>query len=157
MSDYEFEEEEFTTQFNGKVLARMLQQTRPYWLWGVGFVILVGATSVMDAYFTYLGKQMIDEAILLGDFARLRTLAETYASLVLVEAVQVFGFIYLASVLGERVQYDIRKELFEHLQTLSFSYFDKTPVGWIMSRVTSDSQRIADLVTWGLVDATWRC
>ncbi|MDY0020685.1 MAG: ABC transporter ATP-binding protein [Anaerolineae bacterium] len=155
MSDYEFEEEEFTTQFNGKVLVRMLQQIRPYWFWGVGFVILVAATSVMDAYFTYLGKQMIDEGILMGDFARLKTLAETYASLVLLEAAQVFGFIYLASVLGERVQYDIRKELFEHLQTLSFSYFDKTPVGWIMSRVTSDSQRIADLVTWGLVDATW--
>ncbi len=155
MSDYEFEEEEFTTQFNGKVLTRMLRQIRPYWLWGLGFVILVAATSVMDAYFTYLGKQMIDEGILMGDFARLKTLAEQYASVVLIEAVQVFGFIYLASVLGERVQYDIRKELFDHLQTLSFAYFDKTPVGWIMSRVTSDSQRIADLITWGLVDATW--
>ncbi|MCB0235425.1 MAG: ABC transporter ATP-binding protein, partial [Anaerolineae bacterium] len=42
-----------------------------------------------------------------------------------------------------------------HLQGLSFSYFDKTPVGWIMSRVTSDSERIAQLVTWGLLDITW--
>jgi ATP-binding cassette subfamily B protein len=57
--------------------------------------------------------------------------------------------------LGERIQYDLRKKLFNHLQALSFSYFDKTPVGWIISRVTSDANRIAELTTWGLVDITW--
>ncbi len=66
-----------------------------------------------------------------------------------------FGFIYLTGVLGEMVRYDLRRKLFDHLQQLSFSYFDKTPVGWIMSRVTSDTERIADLVTWGLLDITW--
>jgi ATP-binding cassette subfamily B protein len=45
--------------------------------------------------------------------------------------------------------------MFGHLQDLSFSYFDRTPVGWIMSRVTSDTDRIAELVTWGLLDITW--
>jgi ATP-binding cassette subfamily B protein len=45
--------------------------------------------------------------------------------------------------------------MFEHLQRLSFSYFDRTPIGWIMSRVTSDTERIAELVTWGLLDVTW--
>jgi ATP-binding cassette subfamily B protein len=45
--------------------------------------------------------------------------------------------------------------MFEHLQQLSFSYFDRTPIGWIMSRVTSDTERIAELVTWGLLDTTW--
>ncbi|MFC2016039.1 ABC transporter ATP-binding protein, partial [Chloroflexota bacterium] len=46
-------------------------------------------------------------------------------------------------------------KMFDHLQDLSFSYFDRTPVGWIMSRVASDSDRIAELVTWGLLDVTW--
>ena len=45
--------------------------------------------------------------------------------------------------------------MFKHLQELSFSYFDRTPVGWIMTRVTSDSERIAQLVTWGMLDSTW--
>ena len=71
------------------------------------------------------------------------------------QSVGVLGFIYLAGVLGERVQYDLRKRMFNHLQELSFSYFSRTPVGWIMSRVTSDSERIAQLVTWGMVDVTW--
>ena len=66
-----------------------------------------------------------------------------------------FGFIYLAGVLGERVQYDLRKKMFNHLQDLSLSYYSRTPVGWIMSRVTSDSERVADLVTWGMLDIVW--
>ena len=53
------------------------------------------------------------------------------------------------------MRYDLRRKLFTHLQNLSFTYFDKTPIGWIMSRVTSDTERIADLVTWGLLDVTW--
>ena len=45
--------------------------------------------------------------------------------------------------------------MFEHLQELSLSYYNRTPVGWIMSRLTSDTDRIADLVTWGMLDITW--
>ena len=67
----------------------------------------------------------------------------------------VFIFIYLAGILGERVRYDLRRTMFNHLQDLSLSYYSKTPVGWIMSRVTSDSDRVAELVTWGLVDTSW--
>jgi ATP-binding cassette subfamily B protein len=156
MSDYQyFEEEEFTTQFNGQVLKRIAAQVKPYWHWVLGFVLMIAGTSVLDSYFTYLGKQIVDQGIVAGDPARLMEIITRYGLLALLQAATVFGFVYLAGVLGERVQYDIRRKLFNHLQALSFSYFDKTPIGWIMSRVTSDSQRIAELVTWGLVDVTW--
>ncbi|MBN1259374.1 MAG: ABC transporter ATP-binding protein, partial [Anaerolineae bacterium] len=155
MSYESFEEEEFTTQFNGKLLVRVLAQVKPYWYWVLGFLLMIAGTSVLDSFFTYLGKLIIDEGILAGDQARLMRLITLYGGLAVVQAITVFGFIYLAGVLGERVQYDMRRKAFNHLQALSFSYFDKTPVGWIMSRVTSDSQRIAELVTWGLVDITW--
>ncbi len=156
MSNYEtFQEEEFSTEFNGQVVLRILAQVKPYWYWVLGFVIMIAGTSVLDAGFTYLGKQIIDEAISVGDIARLKEFALLYGGMALLQSVTVFGFIYLAGVLGERVQYDLRRKLFNHLQTLSFSYFNKTPLGWIMSRVTSDSRRIAELVTWGLVDSTW--
>ncbi len=78
-----------------------------------------------------------------------------YGLLILVQAVFVFIFIYLAGILGERIRYDLRKALFHHLQTLSLPYYNKTPVGWIISRVTSDTDRVAELVTWGLLDVTW--
>ena len=155
MSVVEFREEEFSTEFNGQTVLRILGLTKPHWPWLVGFIVTIGVVSSLDAYFTYLGKQIIDEGILAGDRVALFRIIRTYALLTIVQVVNVFGFIYLAGVLGERVQYDLRKNTFNHLQNLSLSYFDRTPVGWIMSRVTSDSERIAQLVTWGLLDVTW--
>ncbi len=156
MADYEeFEEEEFTTQVNGGTLRRVLAQVKPHWKWVLGFLLAVGVVSGLDSVFTYQGKRIVDEAIVPGNAAALKSIIITYAALILVQAVGVLGFIFLAGVLGERVQYDLRKRMFNHLQELSFSYFSRTPVGWIMSRVTSDSERIAQLVTWGMLDVTW--
>jgi ATP-binding cassette subfamily B protein len=155
MSVVEFREEEFSTEFNGQTVLRILGLTKPHWPWLIGFVVTIGVVSALDAYFTFLGKQIIDDGILAGDRVALFQIIRTYALLTIVQVINVFGFIYLAGVLGERVQYDLRKNTFNHLQNLSLSYFDRTPVGWIMSRVTSDSERIAQLVTWGLLDVTW--
>jgi ATP-binding cassette subfamily B protein len=98
---------------------------------------------------------MIDEGIVAGDRAALTRIVIMYGSLILAQAAGVFCMIYLVGILGERVQYDLRQKMFNHLQDLSFSYFDRTPVGWIMSRVTSDTERIAQLVTWGLLDTAF--
>ncbi len=152
---FEFEEEEFHTDFNGQTVLRILSLTKPYWYWLVGFVVAIALVSAMDSYFTFLSKQIIDEGIIAGDKEVLVDIAVRYGALIVVQALAVFGFIYLAGILGERIRYDLRKSMFNHLQDLSFSYFDRTPVGWIMSRVTSDSDRIAELVTWGLLDITW--
>jgi ATP-binding cassette subfamily B protein len=155
MSHYEFEEEEFTTEFNGKTVWRILKQALPHWPWLVGFLLAIAFVSGIDSYNTYLSKRIVDEGIVAGDRAMLTSLVTQYGGLMLVQSVGVFAFIYLCGILGEMVRYDLRKKMFEHLQTLSFSYFDRTPVGWIISRVTSDSGRIAQLVTWGLLDLTW--
>jgi len=155
MSHLEFEEEEFTTRFNGHTVIRILSLATAHWPWLVGFLTFIATVSILGSYFTYLGKRIVDEAIMAGDRGALIRLVTVYASLLLFQALCVFGFIYAAGILGERIRYDLRKKMFDHLQELSFSYFDRTPVGWIMSRVTSDSHRIADLATWGLLDVTW--
>jgi len=115
----------------------------------------VAVVSVLDSFYAYLRKMVVDQAIPLGSRAVLTQVAISYAGTILLQAAGVLGFIYLAGVLGERIQYDLRRKMFNHLQDLSFAYFNRTPVGWIMARVTSDSERIAQLVTWGLLDATW--
>jgi len=155
MPDVEFEEEEFTTKFSGGTMLRILSQTKPHWRWVVGFMLAISMVAFMDSYFTFIRKGIVDQAILARDKAALPHLMVTYGLLIVVQAVGVFGLIYLASTLGERIQYDLRRKMFDHLQDLSFSYFGRTPVGWIMTRVTSDSERIAGLVTWGLLDTTW--
>ncbi|NLG73550.1 MAG: ABC transporter ATP-binding protein [Chloroflexi bacterium] len=155
MSDQYFEEEEFTTQFNGKTLLRIMAQTAPYKKWLVALLLSISITAFLDAVFTYLSKGIIDNAITAGDRQALIRYLAAYGGLILVQAVTVFGFIYTAGGLGEKVRYDLRQKLFNHLQDLSLSYYSRTPVGWIMSRVTSDTDRVAELVTWGLIDVTW--
>lgn len=155
MTDAYFEEEEFESQFNGKTLLRIIGQVRPYWKRAVLFLTAIGLTSMLDAYFTFLSKRIIDEGIVPGNKAALFTIVITYFFLVLLQACFVFTFIYVVNILGERVRYDLRQKMFNHLQDLSLSYYSRTPVGWIMSRVTSDSDRVADLVTWGTLDTTW--
>lgn len=151
----EFEEEEFTTQFNGQTVLRIIRQLRPYWLWVTAFLLAVAGVSFLESYFTYLSKRIIDEAIVAQNVNALWQILSLYGSLILVQAVTVFTFIYVTGILGERVRYDLRKTMFEHLQQLSLSYYNRTPVGWIMSRVTSDTDRLAELVTWGLLDVVW--
>ncbi|GAB4471243.1 MAG: ABC transporter ATP-binding protein [Anaerolineae bacterium] len=155
MSELDFQEEEFTTRFNGRTVLRILGLTRPHWKWVVGFVAAVALVSLLDSYFTFLGKRIVDEGILAGDRQTLMAIITQYGVLIIVQAGLVFGFIYLTGILGHRIRYDLRRRLFNHLQDLSLSYFDRTPVGWIMSRVTSDVERVAELVTWGLLDVVW--
>jgi len=155
MSDFEFEEEEFDTQFNGRTVLRILALAKPHWYWAAGFILTIALVSILDSYFTFLSKRIVDEGIQAGNLAALRGIVTQYGMLIFVQACGVFTFIYLAGVLGERIRYDLRQKMFNHLQDLSLSYYNKTPVGWIMSRVTSDSERVAELVTWGFLDTTW--
>jgi ATP-binding cassette subfamily B protein len=151
----EFEEEDFEAQFSGRTLKRMMGLTLNHWKWLVGFICLVAVVAMLDGAFNFFRKLIIDLGVTPRDPAALMRVVSIYGSLMLLESACVFGFIYFAAMLGERLQYELRQKLFNHLQELSFSYFDRTPVGWIMSRVTSDSERIAELVTWGLLDVTW--
>jgi ATP-binding cassette, subfamily B, bacterial len=151
----EFEEEEFASQFNGRTLLRMVAQARPHWPLVAGFLVMITAAALLESFTTYLDKLIIDEGILANNLDRLYQLLVIYGGVYLLQAGVIFGFIYLAGVLGEKLKYDLGRAMFNRLQELSFSYFDRTPVGWIMSRVTSDTSRIAEMVSWGFLDTVW--
>src|SRR6185436_6203060 len=157
MSDelIELEEEEHTAQLTGPLLKRIVGLLKPHWKWVVGFIVTIMLTSILDAYFTYLNKQIVDVGITLKDRPALMRIALTYGVFQLLQAGFVFTFIYLAGILGERVQYDLRKLLFNHLQDLSLSYYAQNAVGRLIARVTSDTGRVSELLTWGVVDTTW--
>jgi ATP-binding cassette subfamily B protein len=155
VADIELEEDEYTSQITGKTLSRILGLTKPHWRWVVGFWVMIAFTSILDALFTYLNKGIIDQGIIAQNRQALIRILSLYGGLILIQSVCVFTFIFLAGVLGERIQYDLRKSMFNHLQELSLAYYSQTSVGRLMARVTSDSGRVSDLVTWGLVDSTW--
>jgi ATP-binding cassette subfamily B protein len=151
----ELEEEEYTSQLTTPILRRILSLLKPHRMWVIGFFITIALVSGLDAYFTFLNKQIVDQGITLGNRERVFEIAAIYGTFILFQAGAVFTFIYLAGVLGERIQYDLRKLLFNHLQDLSLSYYAQNAVGRLIARVTSDTGRVSDLLTWGIVDTTW--
>ena len=155
MADIELEEEDYAGKVTGKTLGRIMGLTRPHWRWVAGFWGMIAFTSALDAYFTFLNKNIVDQGIMAGNREALIRLVSIYGFFILIQSVSVFTFIYLAGVLGERIQYDLRRSMFNHLQDLSLAYYSQTSVGRLMARVTSDSGRISELVTWGLLDSTW--
>ena len=150
----EFEEKEYGKLTN-RVMKRIFGLLKPHWKWAVGFLICIAIVSGIDSYVTFLNKQIIDSGILAGSLEGIVRTISTYAAVILIQAASTFGFIYLVSIMAERIRYDLRKQMFNHLQQLSLSYFSQTPVGWIMSRLTSDTERLSDLLSWGILDITW--
>ncbi len=152
--DY-LEDEQLNTKFNGKTFGRILSLTLPHKQYLAMFLVAILGTAGLDSIFTYLGKMLIDDGIVAKNTDAIIRILLTNAGLTLLQSIFVFMFIYMAATLGERIRYDLRQKMFNHLQRLSLAYYSRTPVGWIMARVTSDSERVSDLVTWGMLDSSW--
>ena len=136
-----------TSQLTAPVFKRIIGLLRPHWRWVIGFMVTVLFVSALDSAFTYINKQIIDQGITLKNTSAVYRLALLYGSFLVVQGGFVFVFIFLAGVLGERVQYDLRKMLFNHLQDLSLSYYSQTAVGRLMARVDHRAHACA-LIVW---------
>ncbi len=152
------EEEAFKKSFDAKLARRILVYVRPYWK-QVGFALLALVASTLTAASTPLFlKYAIDNAIVPREAL---PLAQRYETLLLIcalfLAVRVVDFIanyaqtYLISWVGQHILYDLRSEIFAKLQRLHLGYFDRNPVGRLMTRITSDVDAINQFITGGLV------
>lgn len=155
MSTYEELEEKEYGKLTNNILSRLLNLLKPHWKWAVGFLVCIAIVSSIDSFTTFLSSRIIDRGIIAGSRDAIVETILLYGAVLIIQAVSAFGFIYLVGILAERVRYDLRKRMFNHLQQLSLSYYSETPVGWIMARLTSDTERLSDLMTWGILDVTW--
>jgi ATP-binding cassette subfamily B protein len=152
MPEHAGDEQEFSSRLNGRLIIRMMREARPYWRRVLAFVATISVVEAGNSAFTYLNKRIIDDAITAHDSSKLLPICVVFAAILLMQAVGVFTIFYISRSLGAQLQYDLRGKMFRHLQRLPLSYYDRTPVGWIMARVTSDSGRISYLVTQSLID-----
>ncbi len=155
MNEKGFREEKFNSKFNGKTLRRIFSLLKPYPIWVAAFLVSIIVNSVTDSSQFYLMKMLVDDGLMTGDYANIAHVLKLFVIVAGTQCVSVFGLVYFAGVLGERIIRDLRKGLFAHLQELTLSYFSVTPIGWIVSRVSSDTVRIGDIVTWGIIDASF--
>ena len=98
---------------------------------------------------------MIDEYVMSGNLEGLKGYAILYLIVISLFGFIVWSFIMLSDRLQLHISYHIRKAAFKRLQELSFSFYDTSSVGWLMSRLTSDTNRIGGILSWGLTDAVW--
>ncbi len=149
------EEEEFSASFSGPALMRLLKLVLNYRGYVAGYVVGVIGLVAMEGIHIYLGKRILDEGVIPGDFAHVQQLLILWGLVSVALAGFVALFIFCAGSVGQAINYDLRKAMFGRLQELSLSYYDKTPVGWIMARATSDSRRVSELVSFGFLDFFW--
>jgi len=119
-------------------------------------LILSGvATAIVDASFPLLTRAVIDDVVERGAEAPLISYGLAYFGLATALAFCIWALIWLAGRLRAYVSHDIRRAGFDRLQELSFSFYDHRPVGWLMARMTSDCERLANIFAWGLLDIVW--
>ena len=117
-----------------------------------GFMVALAAT---DISFPLITRYAIDNFVAEGDYDGLVGVGILYGVMALALGLVVFLFIRHAGKIEMEIQYKMRKDSFAKLQKLSFSYYDKNAVGWMIARTTSDAQKIAETVAWGVVDMVW--
>lgn len=117
-----------------------------------GWVIVLALT---DLSFPMFQKYAIDHYIVEGDMSNILVFGLLYLAFVLLTSFVIYLFIHLAGKVEMDFAYTVRKRGFEKLQHLPFEYFDRTPQGWIMARMTSDIGRLAEIISWSLIDLFW--
>jgi len=150
-----FEEKEYKKRFDLTLWKKLLTFCKPYKkkIILLGFFML--SLAGIDVLFPLMSKYAIDNYVIPGKTEGIEIYAIVFFAMVAIQAVNVFFFIDIAGKIETHLTYDIRKKGFLKLQELSFNYYDKTPVGWLMARMTSDSQRLGSFISWGLVDMVW--
>jgi len=137
--------------YDSALLRRLLRYLRPYRGLTALAVLLLLAGAGLALVGPVLTQRALDVAIPRHDIGLLSTLAAVYLAALLVEFVIEYGQTFLTAYVGQRVMYDLRMQIFEHLQRLSISYFDRNPVGRLMTRVTSDVETLNELFSSGVV------
>ena len=150
-----WEEQDYNRQFDLKIWKRLLAYARPFYgqLALVAFSMLICAG--VDVLFPLLTREAIDKFVMQGSLNGLAWFIVRYMGCVLIQAATVFLFCYMSGRVEVGVCRRIRKMGFRRLQELSFSYYDRTPVGYLITRLTTDTQRLGDTIGWGLVDLLW--
>jgi ATP-binding cassette subfamily B multidrug efflux pump len=145
------EEEALGKAYDGRLMRRLLSYVRPYRQLVVAALALLLTDGALQLVGPVLTQRVIDVALPRRDVPLVTTCALLFASTLLLQFVCSYGETLFTSLLGQRVMRDLRAQIFGHLQRLPISFFDRNPVGRLVTRVTSDVEALNELFTAGVV------
>jgi len=137
--------------YDGRLMRRLLVYTRPYRALMYGAFALLCVEGGVQVVGPLLTRRVIDVAVPARDARTVVICTVLFFGALVIEFVTSYGQTWLTSLLGQRVMRDLRMEIFQHLQRLSVTYFDRNPVGRLITRVTSDVETLNELFTSGVV------
>ena len=150
-----YEDDIYNKPFSFKVWAGMFPFFRPYKRQLVTLTLFMAVGAVFDTLMPLMQKYAIDNFIVPGSSEGLFLPAAAAFIAFLIMSLGTVFFIRVAFEIEMKFSRDLKKALFDHLQTLSLSYYNQTPVGYMIARVMSDTGRIGGLVAWGVTDVVW--
>ena len=150
-----YEEHDYSTRFDLSTWKKLLRLAGPYrkHIWAVFAIMPI--TAAFDATFPLLNRQAIDHFAATGTLQGMGSFIITYLLAIAGLTACILIFINLCGLIEVGLSRLIRQTAFRHLQELPFSFYDKTPVGYLIARMTSDTQRLGDTVAWNFTDIMW--
>jgi len=145
------EDEVLGKAYDARLMRRLLHYLRPYWrvlALSLVFLALYTATQLLGPYVT---KVAIDRYIATRDLSGLDSMVVIYLASVVLGFVFLFAQTYTTSYIGQRAMHDLRVEIFSHLQRLDLAYFDRNPVGRLMTRTIHDVETLNELFSTGVI------
>jgi ATP-binding cassette subfamily B protein len=151
MSIEPHDEQALGKAYDTRLMLRLLRYIKPYRKSAVLAILYIIAASILSVVQPYLTKIAIDRYISQGDYAGLTRLALAYLATLIAAFAFTYGQTWVMNVMGQKIMYDLRMQIFRHLQKLDVAFFDKNPVGRLMTRVTTDVDALNELFTSGVI------
>ena len=149
--DYHSEEEVLGKAYDSHLMKRLLAYIKPYRKYVIFAILMNIVVAALGPLRPYLTKIAIDDYIAASDYNGLIIISLILFASLLFQAVIQFFLTYYTQYLGQKTLYDLRTQLFTHTQKLALKFFDKTPIGRIVTRVTNDVEALGELFSSGIV------
>jgi ATP-binding cassette subfamily B multidrug efflux pump len=137
--------------YDSRLMRRLLSYLLPYWRQVLMALLAIVVNAVLQLAPPYLTKLAIDEHIANRDLEGLVTIAWLYVAVLCGSFALEYVQTWLMQLTGQQIMYDLRMEIYAHLQRLDLRFYDRNPVGRLMTRVTSDVDVLNELFTAGVV------
>ncbi len=149
---YDFREDEILGKaYDSRLMKRLLKYVKPYWKHVVVSIILVLILAVLNPLRPYITKFAIDDYILKSNYSGLVKLALLLFGILFLQGILQYLLGYITGWIGQKTIFDLRMEVFQHLQRLSLRFFDKNPTGRLVTRATNDVESLNEMYSSGII------
>lgn len=149
------EEDTFHSRLDWGLWRQVFRHALPYKQYVIRVAVAAVVLAICDASFALVTRWAVDDVSQNAGAFTVWPYVGAYMGLATVLATGVWCFIVFAGSLSHKMSHDIRRATFTRIQELEMSYFDHRPTGWLISRLTSDCDKLSRIIAWSLIDLVW--